>query len=169
MVRTRFRVTGTVQGVGFRPFVYRRATELGLSGFVRNDNAGVVIEVEGDRAAIEALGDALLDDAPPLACIQSVNTEDVEPRWDIRGFTIERSEDIGTPAVPVTIDTAPCPACLSEVFDPADRRHRYPFANCTDCGPRYTIVAIGPIRPSGDDDGRLRDVCSVPARVRRPR
>jgi hydrogenase maturation protein HypF len=144
MVRTRFRVTGTVQGVGFRPFVYRRATELGLSGFVRNDSAGVVIEVEGDRAAIAALADALLEDAPPLACIQSVSTEDVEPRWDIRGFTIERSEDIGTPAVPVTIDTAPCPACLSEVFDPADRRHRYPFANCTDCGPRYTIVRSVP-------------------------
>ena len=149
MVRTRFRVTGTVQGVGFRPFVFRRATELGLSGFVRNDSAGVVVEVEGDRAAIDALAHALRDDSPPLARVESVSAEDVEPQSGTDGFAIEHSEDLGSPAVPVSIDTAPCPACLRELFDPGDRRNRYPFTNCTDCGPRYTIVRSVPYdRPS---------------------
>src|SRR6187397_630597 len=120
MVRTRFRVTGTVQGVGFRPFVFRRAGELGLSGFVRNDSAGVVVEVEGDRAAIDAFARALCDDPPPLARIDAVSAEDVEPRSDHGGFTIERSEDLGAPAVAVSVDTAPCPACLRELFDPED-------------------------------------------------
>ena len=149
MVRTRFRVTGTVQGVGFRPFVFRRATALGLSGFVRNDSAGVVVEVEGDRAAIDALADALRDDSPPLARVESVSAEDVAPQSGTAGFAIEHSEGLGSPAVPVSIDTAPCPACLRELFDPGDRRNRYPFTNCTDCGPRYTIVRSVPYdRPS---------------------
>jgi hydrogenase maturation protein HypF len=144
MMRTRFRVTGTVQGVGFRPFVFRRAIELGLSGFVRNDSAGVVVEVQGDRSAIEALGASLRNGAPPLAHVESVSAEDVEPRLDSAAFAIAPSEDLGTPAVPVGVDTAPCPACLGEVFDPADRRNCYPFTNCTDCGPRYTIVRSVP-------------------------
>jgi hydrogenase maturation protein HypF len=149
MVRTRFRVTGTVQGVGFRPFVFRRATELGLCGFVRNDSAGVVVEVEGDRAAIDALAHALRDDSPPLARVDSVSAEDVEPQSGTGGFAIEHSEDLGTPAAAVSVDTAPCPACLRELFDPGDRRNRYPFTNCTDCGPRYTIVRSVPYdRPS---------------------
>ena len=143
-MRTRFRVTGTVQGVGFRPFVFRRATELGLSGFVRNDSAGVVIEVEGDRAAIDAFAHALRDDPPPLARVDAVSAEDVEPQSGNDGFAIEHSEDLGAPAVAVSVDTAPCPACLRELFDPEDRRHRYPFTNCTDCGPRYTIVRSVP-------------------------
>ena len=143
-MRTRFRVTGTVQGVGFRPFVFRRATELGLSGFVRNDSAGVVVEVEGDRAAIDAFARALRDDPPPLARVDAVSAEDVEPRSGHDGFAIEHSEDLGAPAVAVSVDTAPCAACLRELFDPEDRRHRYPFTNCTDCGPRYTIVRSVP-------------------------
>ncbi len=142
--RRRFRVTGTVQGVGFRPFVYRRAVELGLSGFVRNDTEGVLIEVEGDRVGIDELARALRDDAPPLARVDAVRGEDVEPRHDGPEFVIEHSEDSGAPAVPVSIDVAPCAECLAEVFDPGDRRHRYPFTNCTNCGPRYTIVQSVP-------------------------
>jgi hydrogenase maturation protein HypF len=148
-MRTRFRVTGTVQGVGFRPFVFRRATELGLSGYVRNDRSGVVVEVEGNRDAIDAFGQSLLDDAPPLARVEGVSAEAIAPRRDSGGFAIADSEDLGTPTVPVSVDTAPCPACLGELFDPADRRYRYPFTNCTNCGPRYTIVQSVPYdRPS---------------------
>jgi hydrogenase maturation protein HypF len=142
--RTRFRVTGTVQGVGFRPFVYRRAVELGLVGFVRNDSGGVLIEVEGDPVTIEALAASLRDDAPPLSRVDEVVALPIEPLGGDAGFTIEQSEVHGAPAVPVSVDTAPCPACLAEVADPDDRRHRYPFTNCTDCGPRYTIVVSVP-------------------------
>ena len=142
--RTRFRVTGTVQGVGFRPFVYRRAVELGLAGFVRNDSAGVLIEVEGDPSTIDALAVSLRDDAPPLARVDEVVSASIEPIGTDSGFRIEHSEEHGAPAVPVSVDTAPCSACLAEVADPTDRRHRYPFTNCTDCGPRYTIVVSVP-------------------------
>jgi hydrogenase maturation protein HypF len=142
--RTRFRVTGTVQGVGFRPFVYRRAVELGLAGFVRNDSGGVLIEVQGDHVGIAALARSLREDAPPLARVQRVIAEAVEPMEDGAGFTIEHSTDLGAPDVPVSVDTAPCAACLAEVADPDDRRYRYPFTNCTDCGPRYTIVLSVP-------------------------
>ncbi len=143
-MRRRFRVTGTVQGVGFRPFVYRRAVELGLAGFVRNDSGGVLIEVEGDGARIDDLARSLRDDVPPLARVEDVVSEVVAPLAGGAGFTIEQSEDLGAPAVPVSVDTAPCAACLAEVLDPHDRRHGYPFTNCTDCGPRYTIVLAVP-------------------------
>jgi hydrogenase maturation protein HypF len=147
--RRRFRVTGTVQGVGFRPFVYRRAVELGLSGFVLNDSEGVLIEVEGDRRGIDELARALRDDAPPLAHVDAVRAEDVEPRHDGTAFVIEHSAEGGAPDVPISIDVAPCAECLAEVVDPGDRRHRYPFTNCTNCGPRYTIVRSVPYdRPS---------------------
>ena len=142
--RTRFRVTGTVQGVGFRPFVYRRAVELGLAGFVRNDGGGVLIEVEGEPSTIDALAVSLRDDAPPLSRVDEVVSLPIDPLGGDAGFTIEQSEVHGAPAVPVSVDTAPCRACLAEVADPGDRRYRYPFTNCTDCGPRYTIVVSMP-------------------------
>jgi hydrogenase maturation protein HypF len=142
--RTRFRVTGTVQGVGFRPFVYRRAVELGLAGFVCNDSEGVLIEVEGDPAKIDALAASLRDDAPPLARVDEVVSALIEPVGTDSGFRIEHSEEHGAPSVPVSVDTAPCSACIREIADPTDRRHRYAFTNCTDCGPRYTIVVSVP-------------------------
>ena len=168
MVRTRFRVTGTVQGVGFRPFVFRHATELGLSGFVRNDSAGVVVEVEGDRAAIDALADALRDDSPPLARVESVSAEDVEPQSGTDGFAIEHSEGLGSPAVPVSIDTAPCPACLRELFDPGGPPQPLPVHELHRLRAALHDRSIGAVRPSVDDDGRVRDVCGLPAGVRRP-
>ena len=142
--RRRLRVTGTVQGVGFRPFVYRQATALGLRGFVRNDSGGVLIEVEGDAERLDALARALVDEPPPLARVADVAAEAVPPDGDEPGFHIEQSGAEGTPDVPVSVDTATCAACLSEVDDPSDRRYRYPFTNCTDCGPRYTIVRSVP-------------------------
>ncbi len=140
MARTRLRVTGTVQGVGFRPFVYRHAVALGLSGTVCNDSAGVLIDVEGADEAIVELTRALTEDAPPLARVGRVTVERVEARGTSNGFCIVETDDSGAPDVPVSVDSATCAECLAEVDDPLDRRYRYPFTNCTNCGPRYTIV-----------------------------
>ena len=137
--RLRIRVEGVVQGVGFRPFVHRLATELGLDGFVRNDERGVVIEVEGDGAAVAALLTRLPAEAPPLASVEHVE-EEALPVCGERGFAIVDSAAAGAPDALVSPDVAVCADCLRELFDPADRRHRYPFINCTNCGPRFTIV-----------------------------
>ena len=138
-MRMRARVTGTVQGVGFRPHVYRLATELGLGGLVLNDQHGVLLEVEGDPEAVERFLDRLAAEAPPLAAIEAVTTQAVAPRGAQR-FEIVQSARAAAPSAPVTPDSATCEECLAELFDPGDRRHRYPFINCTNCGPRFTIV-----------------------------
>jgi hydrogenase maturation protein HypF len=137
--RVRARVEGTVQGVGFRPFVYRLASELDLAGFVLNDERGVLLEVEGGDSAIDGFMRRLADEAPPLAAIEAVRPQDVTPAGE-RGFRILASPRGAEPAALVSPDTATCEACLAELFDPTDRRYRYPFINCTDCGPRFTIV-----------------------------
>ena len=144
MTRTLLRVTGTVQGVGFRPFVYRHAVALGLAGSVRNDSAGVLIDVEGEPEHIAELTRVLTEEAPPLARVATVTVEDAAPRGERDGFSIVESDASGSPSVPVSVDTATCDDCLAEVDDPADRRYRYPFTNCTNCGPRYTIVLSVP-------------------------
>ncbi|HEV2874234.1 MAG TPA: carbamoyltransferase HypF [Thermoleophilaceae bacterium] len=130
---------GTVQGVGFRPFVYRLAGELGLAGWVLNDERGVLLEVEGDQGSVERFLSRLPAEAPPLAAVESVTAEELAPTGD-RGFAIVASERGGEADAPVAPDGATCEDCLRELFDPADRRHRYPFVNCTNCGPRFTIV-----------------------------
>jgi hydrogenase maturation protein HypF len=137
--RVRIRVAGVVQGVGFRPYVHRLATDLGLDGFVRNDEHGVVIEVEGEADAVAALLARLPAEAPPLATVEVVGQEAVPPLGE-RGFAIAGSTGAGAPDALVSPDSATCADCLHELFDPADRRHRYPFINCTNCGPRFTIV-----------------------------
>ncbi len=137
-VRFRARVDGTVQGVGYRPFVHRLAAEQGIAGFVRNDARGVVVEAEGPPEAVAAFLRALADQAPPLAVVEAVTPEPIAPTGR-PGFAIVASAG-GAPAAPVTPDAATCDDCLHETFDPADRRHRYPFTNCTNCGPRFTIV-----------------------------
>ena len=137
--RVRARVSGTVQGVGFRPHVFRVATTLGLGGQVMNDEHGVVIEVEGPPERVEEFLGRLATEAPPMATVEGLATEE-RPATGEREFEIVASERSGDPDVPVTPDAATCDACLSELFDPADRRYRYPFTNCTDCGPRFTIV-----------------------------
>jgi hydrogenase maturation protein HypF len=140
--RRRLRVRGVVQGVGFRPFVFRLATAHGLGGYVLNDGAGVVIEAEGEPCALDAFAAALRDEAPSLAVVASVTAEPLEPRGD-RGFAIRASpRGAGTALIPA--DVATCDACLAELRDPADRRYRYPFVNCTLCGPRFTIVRAVP-------------------------
>ena len=137
--RVQARVEGTVQGVGFRPFVYRLASELDLAGFVLNDERGVLVEVEGGDTAVAGFLRRLAEEAPPLASIEAVRPREVEPAGE-RGFRILASPHGGEPAALVSPDTATCANCLAELFDPADRRYRYPFVNCTNCGPRFTIV-----------------------------
>jgi hydrogenase maturation protein HypF len=136
--RRRLAVEGLVQGVGFRPFVHRLAARAGLAGFVLNDAGGVVIEVEGDAERLDAFAAALRAEAPPLARIEAVSTVEMEP-LGVAGFAISPSAR-GAPSTLVAPDAATCEDCLRELLDPADRRHRYPFINCTNCGPRFTIV-----------------------------
>ncbi|HMK10462.1 MAG TPA: carbamoyltransferase HypF, partial [Acidimicrobiales bacterium] len=143
LARRRLRVTGTVQGVGYRPFVYRHAVDLGLRGWVRNDSAGVLIDVEGEASTIDTLQRLLVEQAPPLARVTSVTSEIVDSTaagYSSAGFQIVGSDATGAASAPVSIDSATCDDCLAEVFDRDDRRYRYPFTNCTNCGPRYTIV-----------------------------
>lgn len=148
MQRRRVRVRGTVQGVGFRPFVYRHAVELRLSGWVCNDAQGVVLEAEGAPAALDALVCALHSDPPPLAEVEEVEVSELLPTGG-SGFTVAPTQASGGTDARVSADVAPCAACLAELADPADRRFGYPFINCTDCGPRYTIVRQVPYdRPS---------------------
>lgn len=137
--RVRARVDGTVQGVGYRPFVYRLADELGIAGWVLNDERGVLVEAEGSPVAIEAFVERLSSDAPPLAEVRAVQAEPVDV-VGASGFEIVASERGGAATAPVTPDSATCADCLAELADPDDRRHRYPFLNCTNCGPRFTIV-----------------------------
>jgi hydrogenase maturation protein HypF len=136
--RQRIRVRGIVQGVGFRPTVYRLATERGLAGWVLNDAEGVLLEVEGPSARIAEFLERLARDPPPLAAITAVETEDVPPQGET-GFQIRPSAG-GEREALVSPDVAVCPDCLRELLDPADRRFRYPFINCTHCGPRYSII-----------------------------
>lgn len=137
--RIRVEVTGTVQGVGFRPFVYRLAQTHGLTGWVRNTPAGVTIEVQGGDDALAALLVGLERDAPPLAAVSSVASELVASNEQESCFEILASGD-GEPRTEVPPDGDVCDDCLRELFDPADRRYRYPFITCTNCGPRYSII-----------------------------
>ncbi len=137
--RVRARVEGTVQGVGFRPYVYRLAGELGVAGHVLNDSRGVVVEVEAEPETVDRFLARLAAEAPPLAHVESVVSEAVAQTGE-RGFAIRESPRDGEPRAAVTPDSATCPDCLAELFDPGDRRFRYPFTNCTNCGPRFTIV-----------------------------
>jgi hydrogenase maturation protein HypF len=148
-VRTAVRVAGVVQGVGFRPFVYSLATGLGLTGLVGNDTDGVFAEVEGPAAAVAEFLRRLVRDAPPLAQIENVTTRAMNPARSEESFVIAASTSGGPRRTLVSADTATCADCLRELADPADRRHEYPFINCTNCGPRFTIVRDVPYdRPS---------------------
>jgi hydrogenase maturation protein HypF len=133
------RVEGIVQGVGFRPFVHTLATRLGLAGQVGNDADGVFVDVEGELAGVQEFLVALERDAPPLAVVERVTSQAAEPKG-VDGFTIVASASGGQRRTLVSADSATCVDCLRELNDPADRRFGYPFVNCTNCGPRFTIV-----------------------------
>ena len=141
IVAVRYTVRGVVQGVGFRPFIYKLARAHGLTGWVRNDPAGVVIEVQGTLAQLESFERGIASDAPPAARVESIALEVVR-RGVAReqAFRIVSSEHEGARTALLSPDLAVCPDCLRELFDPGDRRFRYPFINCTNCGPRYSII-----------------------------
>ena len=140
MARRRLRVQGQVQGVGYRPFVYRLAEELGVDGWVCNDAAGVVLEIQGADELLSVFEAHLQNECPPLARVRRIESEALTPVPDSAGFTILHSQG-GVASTGITPDAATCPECLDELFHRADRRYRYPFLNCTHCGPRYTITA----------------------------
>ncbi len=140
--RRRVRVRGVVQGVGFRPFVYGLANRHRLSGFVRNDGGGVLIEAEGEPRALDAFVAALRAEAPRLAQVEAVSVSVIEATGR-PGFAIAASRAAVERAL-VPPDIATCDDCLRELFDPLDRRYRHPFVNCTGCGPRFTIVRAVP-------------------------
>ncbi len=141
--RLRVEIHGAVQGVGFRPFVYRLATGLGLTGWVINDTAGVFIEVEGPAETLRCFLERLPAEVPPRAIVQSLDAEWLEAAG-YTTFEIRHSDNSGAKTVLVLPDLATCPDCLAEVFDPADRRFGYPFTNCTNCGPRFSIIQALP-------------------------
>ncbi|MEA2787119.1 MAG: hydrogenase maturation protein HypF [Candidatus Eremiobacteraeota bacterium] len=138
------RIHGVVQGVGFRPFVYRLARRHALAGWVLNGATGVVVHVEGPRDALDAFARAVVDEAPAAATVASVHTTPAKLEG-FSGFEI-RASDPAADRVTARIapDMTVCDACLRELFDPADRRYRYPYINCTNCGPRYSIVLALP-------------------------
>lgn len=140
MKRLHIEITGIVQGVGFRPFVYTLARRFGLAGYVTNTSRGVVIEAEGDNA--DAFADAVKSEYPPLARINSVSIREI-PVANDTAFVITKSVDEGS-FTHISPDVAICADCLREMFDPRDRRYHYPFINCTNCGPRYTITTKVP-------------------------
>ncbi|MGB5304405.1 MAG: carbamoyltransferase HypF [Gemmatimonadota bacterium] len=135
-------VTGLVQGVGFRPFVHRLAVRNDLAGWVRNESGEVYLEVEGQAHAVEAFVQALRTEAPVLARIETLESEVVPPRGATDFRVLESLATEGR--LPVSPDVATCAACRAELFDPEDRRFRYPFITCTDCGPRYTVIETMP-------------------------
>jgi hydrogenase maturation protein HypF len=138
----RIRVRGLVQGVGFRPAVWRLARKLGLRGSVSNDGEGVAILVCGPAAALAAFVAALPEQAPPLARIDAIERQSVAPP-QVCDFRIVANGS-GSVHTDVAADAATCPACLAEIGDPLARRFRYPFTNCTDCGPRLSIIEAIP-------------------------
>jgi hydrogenase maturation protein HypF len=133
------RVRGVVQGVGFRPFVYRLAHANALAGWVLNGDQGVEILLEGTEQGLKTFARDLKLKAPPAASIAEVEVTSVEPTG-LKEFSIRESLRREQPTVRVSPDLPACDACLAELFDPADRRYLYPYINCTNCGPRYTVI-----------------------------
>src|SRR5499426_2439465 len=139
-IRVQILVRGVVQGVGFRPYIFSLARRRDLRGQVLNNATGVLIDVEGEKSAIEQFINEIEFNPPPLSQIESIERRDNLPLADYLEFRIVESEAAGRKFVPLSADTATCADCLRELFDPRDRRFRYPFINCTNCGPRFTIV-----------------------------
>lgn len=138
--RTQIQISGIVQGVGFRPFLFALAAENSLKGRVLNNERGVFVDVEGESANIERFIEAVKTTPPPLSFIESVTRQDISQKSDFQTFEILASETNGSRSVPVSPDIATCADCLREMFDSKDRRFGYPFINCTNCGPRFTII-----------------------------
>jgi hydrogenase maturation protein HypF len=146
IIRVRIEVSGIIQGVGFRPLIYRLAKTLGLTGHVANTAAGVTIELDGTDQKIERFAKSIYSEKPPLASIEKfrVVKSEIEPGDVRKNFQIIESISAGNRIGPITPDSDVCDNCLAELYDPDDRRYLYPFVNCTDCGPRYTLIEKTP-------------------------
>ncbi|MDO9541844.1 MAG: acylphosphatase, partial [Kiritimatiellia bacterium] len=140
MQRVRLRIEGRVQGVGFRPAVYRLARRFSLTGFVNNTSFGVLIEAQGPGRAVAGFISSLQSEKPRQAIIESLRSEKINPRASEKDFSITESRRSGDVRAGMPPDLAICALCRQELFDPANRRSRYPFINCTDCGPRFSII-----------------------------
>lgn len=138
--RTQILIKGIVQGVGFRPFVFGLARENSLRGHVLNNQAGVLVDIEGDTQRIDHFIERIKSDCPPLSLVESVTRHDDLDLKDYEDFLILASQANGVKTLPISADVATCADCLREMSDPTDRRYRYPFINCTNCGPRFTII-----------------------------
>ncbi len=132
-------IRGAVQGVGFRPYIYRLATEIGLNGWVINSSQGVFIEVEGERGKLDEFLLRVDKEKPPRSFIRSLESSILDPRGYTK-FEVRESDESGAKTALILPDIATCPDCLAEIFDPSDRRYLYPFTNCTNCGPRFSII-----------------------------
>jgi hydrogenase maturation protein HypF len=143
LTRARLTIRGAVQGVGFRPGVFRLAKELGLAGWVNNSCQGVFIELEGSRPQIQTFILRIEKEKPPRSFIQSFETSWLDP-VGFRDFVIRQSDPGGAKTALVLPDIATCSECAREIFDPNDRRYLYPFTNCTNCGPRFSIIEALP-------------------------
>ena len=142
-LRLRVAIRGAVQGVGFRPFIYRLATELGVSGWVNNSPQGVFIEIEGDKQRLDSFLLRVEKEKPPRSFIQSLESSFLDPKG-YSAFEIRESDGAGEKVALVLPDIAVCADCLRDVFDPSNRRYLYPFTNCTNCGPRFSIIEALP-------------------------
>ncbi len=139
MLTRRIEIQGIVQGVGFRPFVFNLAQRLGITGEVANTGSGVIIYAQGDDDQLTQFMHSLNNDAPPLAHIININTVEA-PFRPLTDFTIVASENSHERSALISPDVAVCSDCLNEMNDSADRRYSHPFINCTNCGPRFTII-----------------------------
>ena len=160
-VRKEIQVAGIVQGVGFRPYVYRLATDRNLGGNIRNTAAGVLIEIQGPQELVEDFVSRLPKDAPALAQITQVSVRETPCRPD-RGFEIRSSHTGQHVSALIAPDVATCEDCLRELFDLHDRRHHYPFINCTNCGPRFTILRDVPYDRPRTSMSAVPDVRAMP-------
>ena len=138
--RVHIQVRGIVQGVGFRPFVFSQASQRSLRGRVLNNTNGVLIDVEGEPAAIQQLIEQIKLNPPPRSIVDAVECTNHLPPAHYETFRIIESDSASPRVVSISADIATCQDCLRELFDPVNRRYRYPFINCTNCGPRFTIV-----------------------------
>ena len=166
MERRSIAVQGVVQGVGFRPFVYGLASRLKLYGSVKNRTGDVLIEVEGEAEFLDRFLLELTSELPPLAQIDHLSWDRQSPRGE-RDFRIERSETDTRSPIFVSADVATCDDCMAELFSPHDRRYRYPFLNCTNCGPRLTIVTGAPYDRQRTTMASFSMCDRLPSRVRR--
>ncbi len=161
LTRTQILVKGTVQGVGFRPFIYSLAQKQSLKGQVFNNSSGVLIDVEGEEHTIKQFVSEIKLQSPPLSIIESVERNDLKTPAFYQDFRIVESESKGEKFVPISADIATCEDCLREMFDEDNRRYRYPFINCTNCGPRFTIIESVPYdrRQTTMRDFAMCEVC----------